>query len=145
MLVFPPDGTLLVQVLSFFLLLAILQRWLFRPFAALLSEREKQTDGVLAESERSRENTNQLRQRIEREMAEARTAAMGQADAIRREARAEEAALYDRAKEEAASRLIALRSEIDAAQDAARKGLEQEVQGLASAMVGSVLGERVRI
>jgi F-type H+-transporting ATPase subunit b len=144
MLVFPPDVTLLIQLVSFFVLLAILQRWLFRPFAALLNEREQQTDGMLAESEVSRANTNQLRQRIEREMTEARTAATGVAEAIRREARAEEAAMYERAKQEAASRLAALRSEIDEAREVARKTLQQEATELASAMVSSVLGDRVR-
>jgi F-type H+-transporting ATPase subunit b len=144
MLVFPPDVTLLVQLLSFFVLLALLQRWLFRPFAALLNEREKQTDGMLAESQASRANTNQLRERIEREMAQARTVAAGDAEMIRREARAEEAAVYERAKQDAAVRLAGLRSEIHAAREVARKSLQQEANEIASAMVSSVLGERVR-
>jgi F-type H+-transporting ATPase subunit b len=145
MLVFPPDVTLLVQLLSFFVLLAVLQRWLFRPFAALLNERENLTDGMLAESQASRANTNQLRERIEREMAQARAAATADAEMIRREARTEEAAVYERAKQEAASRLGALRSEIDGARDAARESLRREAKELASAMVSSVLGERVHI
>jgi F0F1-type ATP synthase membrane subunit b/b' len=52
--------------------------------------------------------------------------------------------MYERAKQEAASRLAALRSEIDEAREVARKTLQQEATELASAMVSSVLGDRVR-
>ncbi len=140
MLVFPPDGTLLIQLLSFFLLLAVLERWLFRPFAAVLAEREGQTEGAVADAEHTRAHADELRIRVEREIAETRNAAMVGAEASRREIRAEDAAIYDRAKQDAGARLATLRAGIETERRAASETLRKQAGDVAAGMVASVLG-----
>ena len=75
-------------------------------------------------------------------MAAARADAQVQAEAMRREARAEEAAFYERAKSEAAARLATIDASIQNESSAARATLERDARALAEQMTGVVLGQK---
>ncbi|MFT4570949.1 MAG: F-type H+-transporting ATPase subunit b [Hyphomicrobiaceae bacterium] len=140
MLTFPPDGTFLVQLFSFFVLLFLLKRMLFDPFQELLVEREQRTEGdaQLAISETA--EAEALAARVERDLAKAREEAMTEVDALRRETKEKESALFGEARDSSAAKLGQMRSEISVAREEASTALRADAAKLASQMVSAVLG-----
>jgi len=140
MLVFPPDFTLVIQLVSFFVLLAILNRWLFAPFGLLLVERTAHTVGATEEAATATARADELRIELDADMAKARTSASEHADSIRREARAREAEIFEAAKQDAASRLADLRAGVEKERSDAQAALRDEATALSGQMVDAVLG-----
>ena len=142
MLAFPPDLTFVIQLVSFFVLLFVLNGLLFAPFGALLAERTRRTRGVREQAAKVHAESEALASTITRALEEARDSARAQADAIRREARARETETLNAAKRTAAERLSTLRVAIAQERDRATKTLRDEAAGLAQSMVDSVLGRK---
>lgn len=142
MLDFPPDITFAIQFVAFFILFFALDRLLFRPYADVLARRDERTLGASLTAETDQQAVRELRARIDEAMSAARAEAQAQAEAIRRETRAEEASLYERAKGEAASRLAAIDAAIQGECSAARATLERDALLLAEQMTRVVLGEK---
>ncbi len=140
MLAFPPDFTFVVQLASFFLLLFLLNKFLFAPYAALLAEREARTTGDSGQADDMRAEAEELEARVQREMADARARAMASVEAVRKDTREQEAALFHDASTKAAARLAELRGGIEDARREASAQLEQDARALAGDMVGAVLG-----
>jgi F-type H+-transporting ATPase subunit b len=139
MLAFPPDATFLVQLISFFALLVILNKLLFAPFAAVLAERERRTSGARAEAASNRTEADELARTVDRGLEEARARAAVEAEGIRREAREREAEVFNHAKAEAATRLKQLREAIAREREQAKSALREEAKTLAQSMVDAVL------
>lgn len=144
MLSFPPDATFVVQFVSFFVLLALLNRWLFTPFLALLDERRRRSEGALEAAETDRARAEQIRLQIESEVAAARAAATARAEEVRRAAREEERRIFATAEAQAAARLEELRREIVHERREAEQALRVDCKRLASLMVGMLLEGEVR-
>ena len=140
MLVFPPDFTLVIQLLSFFVLFLILNKLLFVPFAELLAERESRTEGVEAAAEKSLAAAGQLKADIEAQIAAARAEALADAEKLRRTTREEEKAIFESAKNEASAELAQLREGIGREREDAAQTLRNAAQGLADGMVVAVIG-----
>jgi len=140
MLAFPPDITFVIQLVSFFVLLLVLNRLLFQPFADLLAERSSRTEGAKAEATRDQAEAQALAQRVETELDRARSKALAEADAIRRETRERETAIYTEAKSAGAARLAILREEIAKERDQALRALREDAKTLAAGMVEAVFG-----
>ncbi len=140
MLDFPPDITFVIQFVAFFVLFFALNRLLFKPYAEILKQRDARTVGTSRAADEDQHAVRELRARIDAEMATARGEAHQQAESIRKDARAEEAALYERAKASSTSRLAELRKSLDAERVAARTALGADAKALADAMTRAVLG-----
>ena len=143
MLAFPPDYTFLIQVASFFLLVAILNRLLFRPFAELLGERDARTTGDAEQARLNAAAATELRERVEQELAAARAEAMAEVEKLRRATKEDETRLFDEAKARAGSELSKLRDGIERAREEARTSLREEARVLAGDMVETVLGREM--
>jgi len=144
MLSFPPDATFVVQFVSFFVLLALLNRWLFTPFLALLDERRRRSEGALEAAESDRTRAEQIRLQIESELAAARAEATARAEEIRRAAREEERRIFATAEAQATARLEELRREIAHERREAEQALRVDCERLASQMVGVLLEGEAR-
>jgi F-type H+-transporting ATPase subunit b len=142
MLDFPPDWTFVLQFFGFFALLVVLDRLLFRPFVAVLDQRDANTHGAVEEADADRASANALRDRFDFEIAEAKAAAHRQAETIRRETQAQEAAIFEQAKTEVGAHLDALRAELERQSSSARESLRAEAGNLANAMVAAVLARK---
>ncbi|MEE8310914.1 MAG: ATP synthase F0 subunit B [Candidatus Binatia bacterium] len=140
MLVFPPDFTLVIQLLSFFVLFFILNKLLFVPFAELLVERESRTEGAEKSAEESLAAAERMKADIETQITEARVAALAEAEKLRRTTREEEVAIFESAKSEATAELAQLREGISRERENAAQTLRSEAQALADGMVAAVLG-----
>ncbi len=139
MLSFPPDATFVVQFVSFFVLLALLNRWLFAPFLALLDERHRRSEGALEAAESDRSRAEQIQEQIESELTAARVEATTRAEEVRRAAREEERRIFAAAEAQAAARLEELRGEIARERGEAERILRADCERLASQMVGVLL------
>ena len=142
MLDFPPDITFVIQFVSFFVLFFALDRLLFKPYAQVLSQRDARTVGTSRAADEDQHVVRDLRARIDAEIATARGEAQRLAEAVRKEARTEETALYEQAKAAAAARLSQLGSALDAERAAASKVLVADAKTLAEQMTRVVLGEK---
>ena len=142
MLDFPPDWTFAFQFLGFFALLIVLDRVLFRPFVAVLDQRDHSTRGTVEAAEADRVAAEVLRGRFEAGIAEAKAAAHSQAEVIRRETQAREAAIFDEAKADASARLGELHTALERESASVRESLKHDARSLADAMVVAVLGTK---
>jgi len=142
MLDFPPDWTFVLQFCGFFALLAVLDRLLFRPFTDVLDRRNLSTRGVVDAAASDRAAANALRTEFESSIAEARAAAHAEAETIRRETQAREAAIFDEAKAMVAERHAKLRAALEQEASSTRASLRGEARTLADAMVAAVLGRK---
>lgn len=140
MLDFPPDFTFVVQLVGFFVLMAILNKLLFAPFIEVINERESRTEGASAHAVEEQEEAHTLKAKIDSEMAEARSEAATIAEEIRREGRAKEAEIYEQGKQAAAAKLAELRSGIERERAAAETDLRENAKSLAASMVENVMG-----
>jgi F-type H+-transporting ATPase subunit b len=142
MLDFPPDITFFIQFFAFFILFFALDRLLFKPYLEILSRRDARTTGASRSADEDQHAARELRSRIDEAMAAARVEAQIEAEGVRRQARAEEASLYDRAKADAASRLADLSAALDKERAAAHALLRSEAKVLADQMTRVVLGDK---
>ena len=140
MLDFPPDLTFVVQLVGFFVLLAILNKLLFAPFLEVLNERAERTEGAAAHAVEEHDEANELKSKIDTAMSEARREAATIAETIRREGRASEAEIYEQGKEAAAAKLAELRAGIESERSAAENDLRDNAKTIAVSMVENVLG-----
>jgi len=143
MLDFPPDITFVIQFVAFFVLFFALDRLLFKPYTDVLVRRDERTVGASLAAETDQADVRAMRARIADSIGAARAEAQLQAEAIRREARAEEVALYGRAKSDAAARLAQLRTALDDECTAARAALKGDARSLAEQMAQVVLGGKI--
>ena len=139
MLAFPPDFTFIVQLVSFFLLLVLLNKLLFTPFQELLEARRQRTEGLHDEALRDQSEAEALARTIEQSLQEARARAAQEAEGIRQAAREREVELFTQAKRDAAARLLELRTAIGNEREQAKQALHGEAKALAASMVEAVL------
>ncbi|HEX9593973.1 MAG TPA: ATP synthase F0 subunit B [bacterium] len=137
------DVTVLIQIANFLVLIAILNRVLYRPLLRVLEERRQRTAGTLAQVETVEEQGEGLLASYEADIAvahsEARSlvqAQAGQAEAEAEKIVAEAKARADQELAEAEKVLQRRRAELTAE-------LAEEVEGLAHQIAGKVLGRPV--
>jgi len=139
MLAFPPDFTFIVQLVSFFLLLVLLNKLLFAPFGELFEARRQRTEGLHDEAVRDQSEAEALARTIEQSLQEARARAAQEAETIRQATREREVELFSQAKREAAATLLELRAAIGTEREQAKQSLRGEAKALAASMVEAVL------
>lgn len=137
---FELQAPFIIQLVSFFVLAYLLNRLLFEPFGRLLEEREQRTAGDQDLAASGREEAQQMNERYEQELKASRAQAQVAAEEVRNQARVDEAAILEKAREEAASNLAALRKEVWQSRDEARSSLKAQSEEMADAMVKAVLG-----
>lgn len=141
MLTLPPDFTFLIQLGSFFILLAVLGRLLFAPFLEVLDERSERGLGDIEKAAASRAEVQSMSARVDAELARARVQANAEVDAVRAATREEAARLFESAQQQAATRLAELRKQVTAATEQARGSLAADARSIADAMVAAVIGD----
>ncbi|MDY0291143.1 MAG: ATP synthase F0 subunit B [Desulfuromonadaceae bacterium] len=138
------DWTILVQFVNFLVLMFILNVLLYRPLRKVMAERQ---EGIAAKHQRARDlevSINEKMERYEKQLHEAKAEAAQAAAAIRKEAAKREATILGSAREEANGHLDLIKVQVSKQAEAARNSLKQETQDLAAAIVGKVLGRKVK-
>ena len=137
------DYTVLVQIVSFLFLWFLLTRLLFRPFVALLEERERRTDGIKAVAASLTAEAERLRAEYEGAIARARDEGAAVKESILQEARQGRERFLAEARGQAADRLAAVRDELQKELRRGRDLAAQEAEGIARQMAEKILGRKI--
>lgn len=138
------DRSLIVQVVNFLILLLILQRILYKPLVAKMTERTAAIQRSLEEAQAARAEAA----RQQELNAEQLRAAYAEAQSIRaaalKEAAEEQKKLVESATREAKQLVDAARAQTDAAIRRAREELRREVSDLATAVAETLVRKSLR-
>ncbi|MPZ75937.1 MAG: hypothetical protein GEU77_05390 [Deltaproteobacteria bacterium] len=137
------DYSILWQILLFLVLWVVLSKVFFRPYIALLDERERKTAGAQEEYSDLEDEGERLRAQYEDGIAKAAAAGNATKDSISQEGRQQREDLINRAREEAAHTLARVRLEIQNQLANERELALQQAEAVAHDMVSKILGRRV--
>ena len=137
------DGTIFVQLGLFLLLVAVLHRFLWKPYLAVRGERVTRVDGYRQEAERLDAEADARMARAEAELAEARRLGVGERAVARAEAMAREHTLLAEAQAAAQRTLAQARAQLDAMLTAERTQLQQKAIEIGREAAKKVLGREV--
>lgn len=138
------DGTIIVHVVLFLVLLAALKPLLFDPLMKLFEERETRTFGAKAKAAEEDKKTAKSAGEYNEQMAKVRAEGNLDREKIRAEGLAKEAAILAAVRLEAQKTLEEGRARVAAEGQAARKALETESANLGRDLASRVLGREVR-
>jgi len=137
------DISIVWQILLFLALWLIVSKVLFRPYMALLDEREQKTTGADDNSYNLEHEAERLRVQYEEAIANAAAAGNATKDAIVQQARQQREALLSSARHEAAGILERVRLQVRSQLAQERDLAIREAEAVAHDMVGKILGRRV--
>lgn len=133
----------LFQIVVLLLLWAILSKLLFKPFLALVEEREKRTEGLKAAAAALTAEAERLRADYETAIRQASEEGAAAKETLLDEARRTREQLLAQARAEAAERLTAVRQEIQKEMQQGRAQALQEAAAIARQMAEKVLGRKI--
>jgi F-type H+-transporting ATPase subunit b len=137
------NATLIVQLVSFLVLLLILNRILIRPVKRLMDERQAHVRTRREEADQLQDRAERGEQDYRRERRDALHAAGEDLDRIRSEVEAEALAQLEKTRDEAEALTRRLTREVEAQVGQAREELKAEIQVLGRQMAERVLARSV--
>jgi F-type H+-transporting ATPase subunit b len=137
------DFSVVWQILLFLVLWLIVSKVLFRPYMALLKEREQKTTGADDSAYHLEHEAERLRAQYEEAIADATAAGNATKESIVQQARQQREALLSSAREEAAGILDRVRHEVQNQLAVERELAIREADAVAHDMVSKILGRRV--
>jgi F-type H+-transporting ATPase subunit b len=135
--------TVLVQIVAFLALWFLLSKLLFRPFIALLEERENRSEGLKAAAASLVAEGERLRAEYESAIAKANEEGAAVKETILQEARQTRERLLAESRAQAAERMTAVREDIKKEMAKGREEALQEAAVIARQMAEKVLGRKV--
>ena len=138
-----PDGTLLLHVLVVVLMIAVLNRTLYRPVNKILAERESRTKGRLSEAQKAVKDAEDNLARYEQSLREARGTGYHLVEAERVRALASREQALVSLREDMRSWVRAQKSEIADQTEQARATLEQESRTIAERISSQLLARSI--
>lgn len=137
------DISIVYQILLFLVFWAILSRILFRPYLAVLEERERNTSGVRHETGDLEHEGERLRAQYEEKIAQAEATGNAIKEAIQHEARQQREKILSQAREEATIVLQNVRRDMQTQLEIERPRAAAQITGLAHDMVSKILGRSI--
>jgi len=134
------DITLLIQIVNMVVLMFLLNGVLYKPVKKILAERSEKLRGMRGDISKFEKNATSRQEEVNAKMAQASGKAKAALDTARAEAQAAGDTKLAAIKAESDSvkekQLADVRSQIQAA----KEGLQTEMDGFASQMAGKILG-----
>ncbi|CAN2039354.1 F-type H+-transporting ATPase subunit b [Candidatus Magnetomoraceae bacterium gMMP-15] len=137
------DGSLVIQIINFLLLIWILNVILYKPIRKILIQRQEKIDGLENSITASKEGVIEKEKAFKEGINEAKAMGIKERDALTQVAQDEEKKLIDEINQKAQADLNELRARIVKEAEAARSGLAQQVNGFAQAIGTKILGRAV--
>jgi F-type H+-transporting ATPase subunit b len=135
--------TVLVQIVAFLALWFLLSKILFKPFIALLEERENRSEGLKAAAASLVAEGERLRAEYESAIAKANEEGAAVKETILQEARQTRERLLAESRAQAAERMTAVLEDIKKEMAQGREEALQEAAVIARQMAEKVLGRKV--
>ena len=135
------DGTVVVELIAFLLMLAILARYVYPPIVRLAEARQKAVAEQLEQAEKARADAEAHLKEAQAKLEDARKTAQGVVDAAGKSAEQLHQEIKEKADAEAKRIAASARKEIEAERDRALQAVRGEVAGLVVAATEKVIGE----
>ena len=135
------DGTVIVEVITFLVMLAILARYVYPEIVKVAEARQRAIAEQLTEAEQSRTEAEQRLKQAEAKLNDARKTAQGVIDAATKSGEQLRQELKQKAEEESKRTIEAARKEIEAERERATQSVRNEVATLVVAATEKVIGE----
>ncbi|WP_148135246.1 F0F1 ATP synthase subunit B [Candidatus Formimonas warabiya] len=137
------NGTFLVQLVCFVVLVFLLKLVAYKPLVKIMSERKKYIAEQINASEASREAAEQIKTGLEAELKKAREEAHAIVEQATKNAESLKDEILASAKSEAAKELQKAREAIEVEREKAVATLRHEVATLAVLAAGKILGKAI--
>jgi F-type H+-transporting ATPase subunit b len=135
------NGTVIVELVTFLVMLAILARYVYPEIVKVAEARQRQIAEQLKEAEEARAAAEQRLKEAEEKLNDARKTAQGVIDAASKSAEQLRQEMRQKADEESKRTVEAARKEIEAERDSAVRSVRSEVASLVVAATEKVIGE----
>ncbi len=139
------DHTILFQVVGFFVLLFILNRFLYTPLLKVLKERDERTGGTLKKASELEREVEEGLASYERKIKDATVKGYEEINRLRQEALAGEKAMVEAARSEMTDRLSEMRVKIDASKAGALTALKEESKTLSKSIAEKILEKKLAV
>lgn len=134
-------GTVLAQMLNFFILVWILHRFAYKPLVGMMNARKEQIANDLASAEKSRLDAEQLKADYAAQIAKARQEAQEIVEKAHHQAKVSTAEEVAAARAQIENEKERARQDIAIERDRAMNSLRNEVVSLSVAMAGKVIAK----
>src|SRR3981081_1149099 len=134
-------GPVIVELVTFLIMLAILARYVYPRIVTLAEARQRAIAEQLKEAEEARGCAEQRLKEAEEKLNDARKTAQGVIDAAAKSAEQLRQEMRQKAEEESKRTVEAARKEIEAERDQAVRSVRSEVANLVVAATEKVIGE----
>lgn len=131
--------TLVIQLVNFIVALIVLNYVLIKPIRGILQKRRSIVDGLVGETEKSKNEASVRIKNYEAELEAARSAASAQREAIKQQGLDAEQSILTEAQTEAHNFLMKTRKEVEQEVASAMKVLRSQVDSMAGLVVARVL------
>ncbi len=132
-----------VPTIIFFIFLAwYLNRVFFRPLAAILDQRRKETEGVRELAQRAFEAADKKQSEFEHALQLARMQIYQEHDELRRQWSDEQAEAIARAREQVDQQIAEAKKQIAAEAERAQAQLDDKIESISEGIVNSLLARR---
>ena len=135
------NGTVIVELITFLIMLAILARWVYPEIVKLAEARQRAVAEQLREAEKARADAEKHLEDARAKLEDARKTAQGVIDAASKSAEQLRQESRSNADEEARRIAESARKEIEAERDRALQSVRGEVAGLVVEATQKVIGE----
>lgn len=138
------DGTLILQIANFLVLLLILNLILFKPIRRILSQREQEMSSRRKTIEDYQGRVAQREKDIEDGKVQARKEGFSTKEGLKNQGLEEEKRILQEAGAAVEKKLDAAKKDIDAKLVAAREALEDQIAGFSKDLAQKILGRSVQ-
>jgi len=135
------NGTVIVELITFLVMLAILGRYVYPEIVKLAEARQRAIAEQLKEAEEARAAAEERLKEAEAKLNDARKTAQAVLDAAKESGEQLRLELRQKAEEESKRTIEAARKEIEAERDQAVRAVRSEVAALVVAATEKVIGE----
>jgi F-type H+-transporting ATPase subunit b len=135
------NGTVIVELITFLIMLAILARWVYPEIVRLAEARQRAVAEQLTEAEKARADAEAKLKEAQAKLEDARKTAQGVIDAAGKSAEQLRAEMKEKADAEAKRIAESARKEIEAERERAIQSVRGEVANLVVAATEKVVGE----
>ncbi len=137
------NGTLLAQFLNFFILVAILAKFAYKPILQVMQERQDRIARDLEGAEKARISAEQLEAEYKQQIVAARQEAQAIIDKATKQAEAQTQAQLEEVREQIMREKTQAQEEIIREREKAMRELRQEVVSLSVAVAGKVISQNL--
>jgi F-type H+-transporting ATPase subunit b len=135
------NGTVIVELITFLIMLAILARYVYPEIVKLAEARQRAIAEQLKEAEQARAEAEKRLKEAEEKLNDARKTAQGVIEAATKSGEQLRQELRQKADEESKRAIETARKEIEAEREQAVRAVRSEVAGLVVAATEKVIGE----